>query len=397
MDVSAHTMATSAFDDVSLIELWRRRSHKWRAFPHDVLPAFVAEMDFELAPPIKATLVEAVAIGDTGYAWPIDEMNQAVSGFLHSRMAWNVDPADITLIPDVMVGVTEMLRVVANPGDGVVVNTPIYPPFFSHIREAGCQVLEAPLADGPDGYELDFHAIERAFDAGARVYLLCNPHNPTGLVFSPAELGRIAELAERHKVLVFADEIHSPLTLAGSVHTPFLSLGGPAAEWGISFISASKGWNIPGLKCAQLIATSESTRALVRRMPQNMVARVGNLGIIAGIAAYRDGGQWLDEALRVIDRNRHLLTGLLAQQLPAVRYVPPQAGYLAWLDCRGLGLVEEPVSFFLARGKVALGPGPNFGGDGAGHVRITIATSEEILRDIVARMHTALGSTPPIA
>jgi cystathionine beta-lyase len=383
-------MTNSEFDQLSLSELRQRRSYKWQAFPPDVLPAFVAEMDFMLARPIESALAAAVTMGDTGYAWQIPELGEALSGFVRDRFAWEIDPADVALLPDVMSGVTEMLRVALKPGDGVVINTPIYPPFFRHVLEAGCQVVEAPLEEGFGGYQLDLDAVERAFKSGARGYLLCNPHNPTGRVFARAELEVVAALAARYGVKVIADEIHAPLVLAGARHTSFLSLGDTAAEVGVVLISASKAWNIPGLKCAQLVVASDSMRSMVQRLPEGLASRAGNLGVIATIAAYRDSGPWLDELLEVLDRNRHLLRDLLAEHLPPVRMGPPQGGYLAWLDCRALRLGEEPVDFFLRRGRLALGPGPKFGAPGVGHVRITMATTEAILREIVVRMRAAI-------
>lgn len=385
-------MPNSKFDQLSLTELRRRRSYKWLAFPADVLPAFVAEMDFMLAPPVEAAVAEAIAIGDTGYACENSDLGQALSTFVRDRFAWDVDPSDVILIPDVMSGVTEALRVALKPGDGVVINTPVYPPFFRHITEAGGKVVEAPLAEGVGGYELDLDVVEQAFKSGARGYLLCNPHNPTGRVFSRAELEQVVALAARYGVLVFADEIHAPLVLPGARHTSFLSLGEPAAQLGAVFISASKAWNIPGLKCAQLVVAGEAMRSMAQSLPEGMASRAGNLGVIASISAYRDGGPWLDELIGVIDRNRRLLSDLLTELLPEVSYVPPQGGYLAWLDCRGLGLGDDPVDFFLERGRVALGPGRKFGAPGAGHVRITMATTDEILRSIVDRMRAALGA-----
>ena len=385
-------MPNSKFDQLSLTELRRRRSYKWLAFPADVLPAFVAEMDFMLAPPVEAAVAEAIAIGDTGYACENSDLGQALSTFVRDRFTWDVDPSDVILIPDVMSGVTEALRVALKPGDGVVINTPVYPPFFRHITEAGGKVVEAPLAEGVGGYELDLDVVEQAFKSGARGYLLCNPHNPTGRVFSRAELEQVVALAARYGVLVFADEIHAPLVLPGARHTSFLSLGEPAAQLGAVFISASKAWNIPGLKCAQLVVAGEAMRSMAQSLPEGMASRAGNLGVIASISAYRDGGPWLDELIGVIDRNRRLLSDLLTELLPEVSYVPPQGGYLAWLDCRGLGLGDDPVDFFLERGRVALGPGRKFGAPGAGHVRITMATTDEILRSIVDRMRAALGA-----
>jgi cystathionine beta-lyase len=381
------------FDEVTLEQLRRRRSAKWRTFPADVLPAFIAEMDYRLAPAIAAAVNAAVGDGDCGYAWPDAELGEAVAGFAARRYGWHFGSADVGLIPDVMAGVTELLRLAVPEGGGVVINTPVYPPFFSHIRAAGCTVVESPLARDGDGYALDLDALAHAFARGARVYLLCNPHNPTGIVLSRGELERIAELAERHAVLVFADEIHAPLVLPGAQHTAYLSLGESAAARGIAFVSASKGWNIPGLKCAQAVATSAPMRALIQRLDEDTWERAGNLGIVASIAAYRDSVEWLDRVVTALHGHRRLLRSLLERELPGVRYVPPAAGYLAWLDCRSLGFDREPVDMFLERGRVALGPGLTFGANGAGHVRITFATSEALLREIVARMAAALGAS----
>ena len=377
--------------DVALDDLRRRRSYKWRAYPPDVLPAFVAEMDFALAPAIGSALEAAVADGDAGYAWPDPEVGVALSGFVGSRFAWELDPADVVIIADVMAGVLEVLRVVCAPGDGVVVNTPVYPPFFSHITEAGCRVVEAPLASRDGAYELDFDALEHAFREGARVYLLCNPHNPTGRVFARDELARVADLAERYDVLILADEIHAPLVLPGAAHVPLLTLGEAVVSRCIAFVSASKGWNIPGLKCAQAVACAPETRAILGRLSEESTFRAGNLGIIATIAAYRDGVEWLDALLLVLDRNRELLGSLLAQHLPAAGYLPPQGGYLGWIDCRALGISGDPAGVFLERGRVALRPGRDFGAVGEGYVRLTMATSAALLEEIVRRMAAALA------
>lgn len=374
---------------VSLNQLRLRRSEKWRSHPPDVLPAFVAEMDVTLAAPIAVALQDAIARSDTGYALRDPELAEAAAGFQRARFGWGPDPAGVTLVPDVMIAVCETLRATLPPGSGVVVNTPVYPPFFSHIEEAACRVVEAPLARAGQGYALDLDAVDRALAGGAAAYLLCNPHNPTGLVLSSDELSSIAELAERYGALVLADEIHAPLTLSGAHHVPYLSLP-PARSRGIAFISASKAWNLPGLKCAQVVHASEAMGAVVARLPDELVYRASNLGILASIAAYRDGGTWLDELLVLLDDNRGLLAELLDKRLPEVGYVPPSGSYLAWLDCSRLGLSGDPADVFLERGRVALRSGPVFGSGGAGWVRLTLATGPEILVEIVDRMCAAL-------
>lgn len=376
----------------SLTELRRRASYKWQAHPPGVLPSFVAEMDFLVADAIRDALAEAVALGDTGYAWPGERLRQAFAGFAERRYGWTVDERSVHVVADVMVGVLEVLRRVAFKGEGVVVNPPVYHPFFNHIEEAGCHVVEAPLARSPDGaYAMDFDALERAFSGDrVRVYLLCNPHNPTGLVLSEDDLRRILELAERHDIVVLADEIHAPLVLPGARHVPLLSLGQAAAARTIAFHSASKGWNIPGLKCAQVVAASGRMRSILDSFPEAVTFRVGHLGVIASTAAYEQAEPWLDEAVRIIDGNHHLFLELLGESLPAVKARRPQATYLAWLDCRALELGPDPAALFERRGGVALDSGPRFGSGGDGYARATIATSEELLRDIVARMQRAL-------
>ena len=379
------------FDDITLIELSRRRSYKWRAYPDDVLPAFVAELDFRLAPPVAAALREAADLGDCGYAWADPALAEATSDFAHRLWSWDFASFDVTPIPDVMSGVLEMLRIALRPGDGVVINTPAYPPFFSHIGEARCRAVEAPLQRTEHGHALDLDALEGAFRAGARAYLMCNPHNPTGLVLTREELLRVADLAERYDVLVLSDEIHAPLVFAGAAHVPYLSVGESAAKRGIAFVSASKAWNIPGLKCAQMIAVSDDMHALVGQLNEDVVFRVGHLGVAASIAAYRDGGEWLDKLRSVLDRNRTLFGDMLSEWLPAARYAPPRAGYLAWVDCSALDLGERPADAFLERGLVAFREGTDFGAAGTGFVRATIGTSRALLREIVERMRAAVS------
>ncbi|MFN2582659.1 MAG: MalY/PatB family protein [Candidatus Dormibacteria bacterium] len=377
--------------DVPLDELRRRGSYKWRAYPEDVLPAFVAEMDVALAPAVRSALATAIACGDAGYAWDDPAVAAALTEFTAARFDWQLDPSAVVLIPDVMAGVLGVLRLHCKPGDGVVVNTPVYPPFFSHIAEAGCRVVEAPLRNDEGIYVLDFDALERAFASGARVHLLCNPHNPTGRVFARSDLQRVVGLAERYDVLVLSDEIHAPLVLPGAEHVPFLTLGERAACRCIAFHSASKGWNIPGLKCAQAVATSPATRSLLGRVSEDAIYRTGYLGIVATVAAYRESSEWLDELCTGLERNRRLMSELLAERLPLVRYSRPEGSYLGWLDCRRLQLEDDPAAVFLERGRVALRPGPDFGSGGEGFVRVTMATSPPVLEEIVDRMAAAIS------
>jgi cystathionine beta-lyase len=379
----------AAFDALPLDLLRRRTSAKWTV-PPDVLPAWVAELDVPLSEPIRQALLEAIELGDTGYAEP-DGLPAAFAEFAGPRLGWTVDPGQVFIIPDVMVGVAEILRVGTPAGAGVVINPPVYPPFFDTIEEAGRTVVEVPLARSSAGWELDLDGLAAAFRGGARAYLLCSPHNPTGRVWAAAELQQIAELAARYDVLVLSDEIHAPLTLAGARHTPYLALGGTAPEHGIVFSSASKAWNLPGLKCAVAVTAAAQTRALLKRLPAEVPARAGIFGVRAGVAAFGDNGPWLDALLVHLDRNRRLLAGLLAERLPEIRYRPPEASYLAWLDCTGLDIGADPAGVFLDRGRVALQRGLDFGAPGAGFARLNIGTSLALMTEAVDRMAAAVG------
>ncbi len=380
----------NGFEDLDLDRLRRRRSEKWRAHPPDVLPAFIAEMDYDLAKPLLAALRSAIDLGDCGYATPV-EVGETFARFAAARHGWTVDPGRVHLVPDVMAGVDVILRLATEPGDGVVINTPVYPPFFEHITGGHRRVVEVPLLRVDGRHELDFAGLEAAFAAGARSYLLCNPHNPTGRVFSAADLDRIASLAEQYGVLVLSDEIHASLTLPGARHTPFVSLGGAAAEQGVTLASASKAFNIAGLKGAVAVAGSASRQRLLARLPSSCQYGAGLFGVLASLAAWNSGGEWLDALLAQLDHARTEFGRLLRQRLPEAGYVPPEASYLAWVDCSRLGLGPEPAEVFLDRGRVALGRGLNFGPPGDGFVRVTIGTSSALLAEIVDRMAAAVG------
>jgi len=379
----------TGFENLDLGRLRRRRSEKWRAYPADVLPAFVAEMDYELAEPVLAALREAIELSDCGYAQPAG-VGEAFARFAAVRHGWTVEPGSVRLVPDVMAGFDAILDLATEPGDTVVINPPVYPPFFEHIAKEGRKIAEVPLVRREGGWELDFAGLEAAFAAGARSYLLASPHNPTGRVFSAGDLGRIAELAERYGVLVISDEIHAPLTLPGARHIPFVSLGGAAAEHGITLASASKAFNIAGLKGAVAVAGAPSQQRLLGRLPSACQFGAGLLGVLASIAAWTSGDEWLDALLAQLDHARAEFGRLLGERLPAARYVPPEASYLAWVDCSALELGPEPAEVFLRHGRVALGRGLNFGAAGDGFVRVTIGTSSALLAEIVDRMAVAV-------
>ncbi len=379
---------------------------KWRAHPADVLPLWVAEMDVQLPPTVAEALHRAVDNGDTGYPYGT-AYAEAISEFASDRWQWHdLDVSRTAVVPDVMLGIVEMLRLVTNRGDTVVVNSPVYAPFYAFVSHDGRRVVEAPLSG--DG-RIDLDALEETFSrargSGGKVaYLLCNPHNPTGSVHTANELRGVAERARRFDVRVVSDEIHAPLILPGAHFTPYLSV--PGAENAFALTSASKAWNLCGLKAALAIAGREAATDLAR-MPEEVGHGPSHLGVIAHTAAFKTGGTWLDALLRGLDGNRTLLGALVDEHLPRVKYQWPQGTYLAWLDCRELGLddattdemandlavvsdLSGPARWFLDHARVALSSGHVFGTGGAGHVRINFATSRAILTDAVSRMSRSL-------
>jgi cystathionine beta-lyase len=366
-----------------LSELRKRRSAKWTWYPDDVIPAWVAEMDFRVAPAIREALAKAVEGDDLGYASPdAAGLGEAFAGFAQRRFGWEVDPAQVTPLNDVVSGLYDFVRVLTEPGDGVIINPPVYHPFFPVITETGRTIVEAPLRDGR---ELDIDAVESAFADGARVLILCNPHNPTGDVLARDQLERIAQIAASHDGWVLADEIHSPMVFSGAEHVPFTTVSDAAAERGIVLTSASKAFNTAGLKCAVAITASEAAAAEVAKLPE-IAKHCGHFGVLASVAAWESSDEWLDELVGVLDSNRALLADLLAEHLPQVGYEVPQAGYLAWLDCRELGLGDDPAEALIERAKVALSSGPQFGTGGEGFARLNYATSPELLAEIVKRI-----------
>jgi cystathionine beta-lyase len=369
-----------------LQSLRERTSEKWRAYPEDVIPLFVAEMDYPLAEPIAEALTEAVRRSDTGYARPGGELPRAFADFAARRWGWQVDPAQVTTTADVAVVVVEALRLAIRPGDGVVINTPVYPPFFDFVPEAGGRIVEVPLLQNAAGWSIDLDGVERAFAAGARAYLLCNPHNPLGHPHPADQLAAVAELAARYGVTVVSDEIHAPLTLSDGVFTPFLSVSDAAREHGIAAESASKAWNLAGLKCAMFVTAGERMSRLLATLPESVRYRTGLFGQIASAVAFAEGEEWLDGAIRALERNRDALTTLLAEKLPGVGYLAPRASYLAWLDFRALGWGDDPSIRALENGRVALSSGPMFGTQGAGFARLNFACSPEVLGEAVDRL-----------
>jgi cystathionine beta-lyase len=391
-------------DQLTLDDLRRRTSVKWRAYPDDVLPLFVAEMDVPQAPVVVDAVTRALEVGDTGYDVGTTYA-AALAGFAQRRWGWSPDERTSRTMPDVMVAIVEVLRVLTAPGDAVVVTPPVYPPFYDYVRTEGRQVVEAPLdADG----RLDPATLEAAFAeaTGAAAYgsgpgsgrravlLLCNPHNPTGTVHTREELESALALARRYGVRVVADEIHAPFAFPDLVpgaepFTPLLSVAG--SEDAIAVHSASKAFNLAGLRAATAVGGPDAAADL-RRIPEVAGHAVNHLAVLAHAAAYTHGDAWLDSLRAGIVRNRDLMTRHLADVAPAVRVHPGRGTYLAWLDVRdAVPAGVDPHRHVLDTAKVALGDGSHFGAGGRGRLRLNLATSEEILTEAVVRLGRALA------
>jgi cystathionine beta-lyase len=368
-------------------QLRQRSSTKWRTYPPEVLPLFVAEMDYALAPAITEVLTRAVQLGDTGYTPPQPGVREAFVGFARRRWAWEVDPSHVFWTADVMMGVVEILRRVIAPGDRVVVMPPVYPPFFDTIEEAGGVVERVPLARIATGWEIDLPAVEAALADGARTVLLCNPHNPTGTLHTRESLAALAEIAARCGATVISDEIHGPLAHAGQTFVPFLDASATAAEVGYAVTSASKTYNLAGLKCAVMIAGGPAQAKVLRSLPDEVEWRTGLFGAMANVAAYSaESDAWLESLLDALGENRRLLADLLAEHLPEARFLPPDAGFLAWVDVSAYGWGDNPAPRILREAHVALHHGPHFGEEGIGYVRINFACSPELLTEAVRRV-----------
>ena len=380
-------MSVTPLSALPLEQLRQRSSTKWQKYPPEILPLFVAETDFAPAPAITRALGRAVELGDTGYTPPDPGIARAYAGFAERRFGSRIDPERVRTTCDVMMGVVEILRRVTEPGDRVVVTPPVYPPFYECVPEAGAVVERVPLTDTGAAWELDLTGIEHALAAGARAVLLCNPHNPTGTAHSRESLAALAEIAARHGATVISDEIHAPLVHAGRRFTPFLDASPSAARVGYTVTSASKAFNLAGLKCALMVTADPQTAAVVRGLPDEIEWRTGLFGAIAGVAAFSpESDEWLDGLLAALDHNRRLLADLLREHVPGARYRIPDAGFLAWVDLTELGWGDNPAARIRREADVALHLGPLFGEEGRGHVRINFGCAPEVLTQAVERI-----------
>jgi len=380
-----HTRAMTDIHADHLDQLRQRTSEKWTAFAPEVLPLFVAEMDYPLAPVVADAMVERIRASDTGYVGGPGSLAPVFASYASRTWGWDVDPSCVATTTDVSVAIVEMLRVTIAPGDRVIITPPVYSPFFDLVPEAGGVVTEVPLLDDGVGWALDLPGIDAAFGAGATALLLCNPHNPLGLVHSRETLTVLADIAARHGATIVSDEIHGPLTHTSATFTPMLSVSDAAREVAVCVTSASKAFNLAGVKCAVMVAP----RAVLDRLPDEVGFRTSLLGLHASIAGFAAGGDWLAAAVTAIETSERLLASLVTEHLPGVSYRPPAASYVAWLDLRGLGWGDDPSIRALEIARVALNPGPSFGRQGRGFARLNFACSPEVLTEAILRLAAA--------
>jgi cystathionine beta-lyase len=372
-------------------QLRARNGGKWKMYPGDVLPAFVAEMDFEVAPAVQQVIRRFTDLQDYGYGQMTDmiPLFEAFSSWMSRRHGWRPDPALTHANTDVVQGLMASIVAFSAPGDGVIAQTPVYPPFLRCISAAGRRLVENPLIDDGKRFVVNIEGLEQAASE-ATMILLCNPHNPTGRVFERAELEQIAAIAGTHNLTIVSDEIHADLIYPGATHIPMETISVATART-VTVTSATKGFNIPGLRTSISHFGSPELKARFDTMfPGHLLGGPSRFGVAATIAAWQDAEAWLSSVMRYLDGNRRRV-GEWATQAKLGHHLP-ESTYLAWLDCRRFDLSMDltPQQHILEKAKVALSEGLDFGEPGRGHVRLNFATSEEILGEILGRFSTAL-------
>jgi cystathionine beta-lyase len=384
------------FDGLDLAALRARPGVKWSRTAPDVIPAWVADMDFPPCPAIAGTLRDLLDRGDLGYPdWLTGTpLRAAFAARMADRFGWQPDPSAVREISDLIQGLQVVLQLATRPGDGVAVHVPTYPPFLASIASMGRRLVPIPMHRRSDAWGFDAAAMDAAVAAGGvRVLLLVNPQNPTGRVFTEPELAAIAEIARRHDLLVVSDEIHADVVYPPHRHLPFAALSDDAGRRTVTITSASKAFNLAGLRSAVMHIGDPAFLAVRDAQPADLFGMPNLFGVHAALAAWSpDAAPWLGMLIEHLDANRRRLVEVLNQRMPGARLMAPEGTYLAWVDVAGLGLGDEAAATF-RRGGVRLSRGPDFGPGGEGFVRLNFATSVEVLDQILDRMVSCSGST----
>jgi len=383
----------AAFDFDRVVDRRSTDSNKWRKFPADVLPLWVADMDFPSPPAVVRALHARVEHGFFGYLTEHNDLPEVVAERVAKRYGWRVNPEAVVTLPGVIAGFNQALRALTSPGDGMLIQTPVYPPILRSAGNHGLRRDEHPLTRGADGrYTVDLDAFAAALRETTRVFLLCNPHNPVGRLYGRAELEGMAAACLRRDTVIVADEIHCDLLLDGRQHAPVASLAPEIEQRTITLMAPSKTFNLPGLKCAVAIIPNAALRERFLAAAGDLVPKINVLGCTAAVAAYREGDAWLEALLGYLKANRDFLVQQVRATLPGVAVAPAEATYLAWLDCRGSARAgRDPYTFFLERARVALNDGVTFGPGGAGFVRMNFGCPRALLAQGLERMRAALA------
>ena len=392
---NAQRSLRDAIDNTAAATLRGRGSFKWTAPGPGGFGAAVAEMDFGAAPAIVEALEKLSADAKFGYLPPHleEEMAAACAEFEQRRFGWTIDPAWIHPVPDVIRALEIAITHISRPSSPIIMPTPAYMPFLIVPGLLGREIIQVRMHDDEGFFTLDFEAIEDAFRAGGHLVVFCSPYNPLGRVFTVEEMTKLTDVVDRHGGRVFADEVHAPLVYPGQRHVPYASTSETAAAHTVTATSASKAWNLPGLKCAQVILSNEADRQQWEEMGHFTSRGASNPGVAANIAAFRHGDAWLDEVLSYLDENRKLLADMLGRHLPKVRYRPPDGTYLAWLDCTAMELDGSPGELITERGHVTVVDGPAFGDGGAGSFRFNFATPQPVMAEMIERIAGVLNGT----
>jgi cystathionine beta-lyase len=381
--------------ELSQAALQARRNAKWNQYDADILPAFVADMDFSVAAPIQAAIERIVRDRDYGYALRNGEkpdrlVASAFAQRMKSRHGWELSPDLVLPLADLVQGTYALILAFSDPGDGVVLQTPNYPPFRDAISSTERELLALPMRDNGTRFVFDLNELEKLVDKRTRIFILCNPQNPTGRVFSRDELLALGQFAIEHDLIVISDEIHSDLVFPGLQHIAFASLGPEIAARTVTLNSATKSFNIPGLRCALMAFGAEDLRhRFHKRIPQRLTGSANIVGVDATVAAWSECQPWLDAVMEHLLKARNRVRDVLAAEVPEIRLHAPEATYLAWLDCSKLGLSTPAFQFFLNNARIGFSAGETFDPDCAQFVRFNFATSMPILDDILDRFVTA--------
>ncbi len=379
------------YDFDRYIDRYSSDSVKWRRYGEDVLPLWVGDMDFASPEPVIRALHKRAEHGVFGYGIEPPELRPLIVERLQRLYDWHVCPEAIVFLPGVVSGFNLACRAVTSPGDGMLVQTPIYYPILRIPENAGVTLNDMELTRQPDGqYEIDFDAFEAAITDRTRIFVLCNPHNPVGRVFRRDELERMAEICLCHDIVVCSDEIYCDQLFRGHRHLPIDSLDPEIADRTITLMAPSKTYNLPGLRCGLAIIQNQELRQKFEAARADIVPRPNVMGYSAALAAYRDGQPWLDQVMRYLETNRDFLLQYVESHLPGITMGKPEATYLAWLDCRQAGIPGNPHEFFLEKAKVALNDGPVFGRGGEGFVRLNFGCPRSTLEEALERLKEAL-------